>query len=37
MKFPPPSPHMQLIPDYYKDNTIATMKKARFGVLHSSN
>jgi hypothetical protein len=37
MKFPPPSQPLQLIPDCYKDNTIATMKKVRFGVLHNSN
>jgi len=37
MKFLPPSPPLQLIPDYYKDNMIATMEKVRFGVLHNSN
>jgi len=29
MKFPSPLPPLQLTPDYYKDNTIATMKKSK--------
>ena len=36
IKFPCPLPSLQLIPDYYKGNMIATMKKVRFGVLKNS-